>query len=79
MEIKILGAGCASCKKLHEITMEAVKELKADADILYITDMAEIMQSGIMSTPALLINGKVKSMGRVPRLKEIKQMVSDEL
>ncbi len=79
MEIKVLGAGCASCKKLHEMVQDAVKELNADADILYITDMAEIMQTGIMSTPGLMINGKVKSMGRVPKLKEIKQMISDEL
>lgn len=79
MEIKVLGAGCASCKKLHETVQDAVKELNADADILYITDMAEIMQTGIMSTPGLMINGKVKSMGRVPKLKEIKQMISDEL
>lgn len=78
MEIKVLGAGCASCKKLHETVQDAVKELNADADILYITDMAEIMQTGIMSTPGLIINGKVKSMGRVPKLKEIKQMISDE-
>jgi small redox-active disulfide protein 2 len=79
MEIKVLGAGCASCKKLHETVQDAVKELNADADILYITDMTEIMKTGIMSTPGLMINGKVKSMGRVPKLKEIKQMISDEI
>ena len=79
MEIKVLGAGCASCKKLLETVQDAVKELNADANILYITDMAEIMQTGIMSTPGLIINGKVKSMGRVPKLKEIKQMISDDI
>lgn len=79
MEIKVLGGGCASCKKLLETVHEAVKELNADANILYITDMAEIMQRGIMSTPGLIINGKVKSMGRVPKLKEIKKMISDAI
>ena len=79
MEIKVLGGGCASCKKLHGTVQDAVKELYIDANILYITDMAQIMQTGIMSTPGLIINGKVKSMGRVPKLKEIKQMISDEI
>lgn len=78
MEIKVLGGGCASCKKLHETAQAAVKELGIEADILYITDMAQIMQTGIMSTPGLIINGKVKSTGRVPKLKEVKQMISDE-
>ncbi len=78
MEIKVLGGGCASCKKLHETVQAAVKELNIMADVLYITDMSEIMQTGIMSTPGLIINGKVKSTGRVPKLKEIKQMISGE-
>jgi small redox-active disulfide protein 2 len=79
MEIKVLGGGCANCHKLHETVLEAVKELGTDAQVLYITDMAEIAKSGLMSTPGLIINGKVKSMGRVPKLKEIKQMITDEI
>jgi len=79
MEIKVLGAGCASCKKLYALTQRAVKELNIGANTLYITDMAKIMQTGIVSTPGLMINGKVKSMGKVPKLKEIMQMISDEL
>ena len=78
MEIKVLGGGCASCKKLHEMVQDAVKELNIEAEILYITDMSEIMQAGIMSTPALMVNGKVKTMGRLPKPKEIKQIISDE-
>ena len=78
MEIKVLGGGCASCKKLLESVQASVAEVGADVDVLYITDMAEIVKQGIMSTPALMINGKVKSMGRVPKQKEIKQMISDE-
>jgi len=78
MEIKVLGGGCASCKKLHELVQEVVTELKIEAKILYITDMAEIMQAGIMSTPALMVNGKIKSMGRVPKSKEIRKLIEDE-
>ncbi len=78
MEIKVLGGGCAVCEKLHETVQDAVKELKIEAQIHYITDMSEIMKAGIMSTPALIVNGKVKVMGRVPKLKEVKQIVSDE-
>jgi len=78
MEIKVLGGGCTSCKKLHELTQDAVKELNIDEEIHYITDMAEIMKAGIMSTPALMVNGKAKTMGRVPKLKEIKKIIQDE-
>ncbi len=79
MEIKVLGSGCSKCKKLHEVVQDAVKELNANATVLYVTNMEDIMQTGIMSTPGLMVNGKVKSMGRVPKIKEIKQMISDEL
>lgn len=78
MEIKVLGGGCAACEKLHETVQDAVKELKIEAEIHYITDMSEIMKAGIMSTPALIVNGKVKVMGRVPKRKEVMQIVSDE-
>ncbi|MDD5018756.1 MAG: thioredoxin family protein [Eubacteriales bacterium] len=78
MEIKVLGGGCASCKKLLESVKAAVAELKIDADVIYVTDMGEIVGAGIMSTPALMIDGKVKAMGRVPKAKEIMQMIADE-
>lgn len=78
MEIKVLGSGCATCHKLHESVKQAVAELGTDAQILYITDIMEIMKAGIMHTPGLIMNGKVKAMGRVPSVKEIKQMILDE-
>ncbi|NLO37667.1 MAG: thioredoxin family protein [Clostridiaceae bacterium] len=78
MEIKVVGPGCKNCKNLLHATEEAVKELGADAQIIYVTEMADIMATGIMRTPGLLINGKVKVMGRVPAVKEIKQMIEDE-
>ena len=77
MEIKVLGSGCANCKKLLGFTQEAVKELAVNAEVIYVTDMMEIAASGLMRTPGLIINGKVKAMGRVPGVKEIKSMIED--
>lgn len=79
MEIKVVGSGCANCKKLHSLTQDAVRELGVAADVLYVTDLQEIMKTGIMRMPGLIINGKVKVMGRVPAVREIKQLISDEL
>ncbi len=79
MEIKILGSGCASCKKLLTTTEKAVKELDIEAEVIYETDMERIIATGIMSTPGLMINGVVKSAGRVPNLKEVMQMITDTL
>ncbi|MGI5849893.1 MAG: thioredoxin family protein [Christensenellales bacterium] len=79
MEIKVLGAGCASCKKLYEITLEAVRKLGIVANVVYVTDLEQIMQSGIIRMPGLIVDGKVKSMGRVPKIKEVKQIISDEI
>ncbi len=75
MEIKVLGGGCKSCEKLLKSTKEAVSELNIDTEVLYITDMEQIMQAGVMSTPALIIDGVIKSTGRVPKTKEIKKMI----
>lgn len=79
MEIKVLGSGCATCKKLHEIAKQAAAESGAGIDVIYVTDLEEIMKTGIMRMPGLMINGKMKSMGRVPGVKEIKQMIQDEM
>lgn len=78
MEIKVLGSGCANCKKLYALTQDAVKELGVNAEVLYVTDLQEIMKTGIMRMPGMMINGKVKVMGRVPALAEIKRIISDE-
>ena len=75
MEIKVLGGGCKSCEKMLRYTKEAVNELNIDTEVQYITDMDQIMQAGVMSTPALIIDGKIKSTGRVPKTKEIKKMI----
>jgi small redox-active disulfide protein 2 len=73
MIIKVLGTGCANCKKLEENTKKAVAELGIDATIEKVTEMKDIMSYGVMKTPALVVDGKVKIMGRVPSADEIKK------
>ena len=76
MEIKVVGAGCANCKTLLQRTQEAVRDLQSDAQILYVTDMEDIIATGVLRTPGLIINGQIKIAGRVPSVKEIKQLIS---
>lgn len=71
MNIKILGGGCTSCKKLYENTKKAVAETGITADIEYITDMEKIMTYSVMSMPALVVNEQVVAMGKVLKPAEI--------
>ena len=71
MNIKVLGGGCCKCENLLEAVKEAVAEEGIEAEIEYITDMSKIMEYGIMSTPALMVDNKVVSMGRVLKAKEV--------
>jgi small redox-active disulfide protein 2 len=73
MEIKVLGPGCANCNKLEKIVEEAVKELGINDPVQKVSDLQEILSYGIMSTPALVVDGKVKFSGRVPGKDEIKK------
>lgn len=73
MIIKVLGTGCANCKKLEENTRKAVELMGIDATIEKVTEVKDIMSFGVMRTPALVIDGKVKIMGRVPSPEDIKQ------
>jgi small redox-active disulfide protein 2 len=73
MVIKILGTGCANCKKLEENTRKAVEELGLNATIEKVTEIKDIMKYGVMKTPALVVDEKVKIMGRVPAPEEIKK------
>ena len=78
MNIKILGSCCGNCKKLQQLTMEAVNEMGVEADIEKVEDIQKIMGYGVMRTPALVINEKVKVFGRVPSKDEIKKYIEDE-
>ena len=75
MEIKVLGSGCPKCKHLFMNAQEAIKVLGGNIELKYITDMQEIVSSGIMSTPALMINDKVVSMGRINSVNDIIELV----
>jgi small redox-active disulfide protein 2 len=73
MEIKVLGPGCANCNKLEKIVAETVKELGITDPVQKISDIQEMLSYGIMSTPALVVDGQVKFSGRVPGKDEIKK------
>ncbi|MBW1999717.1 MAG: thioredoxin family protein [Deltaproteobacteria bacterium] len=73
MEIKVLGAGCAQCNRLEQELMQVMAEAEIVADIEHVRDIKEIGRYGVMGTPALIINGEVKSVGKVPPRTELKQ------
>ena len=79
MEIKILGTGCSKCKSLEELTRKVVKDNGIDASITKVEDIVEIMKYNIMTTPALVVNGKVVSKGRIPSADEMKQIINSNL
>ena len=79
MEIKVLGPGCANCQKLEKLTEEAIKELGIVDPVIKVSDMKEIMSFGVMSLPALVIDGKVKFSGRVPSKEEIKKYLQGDI
>lgn len=76
MEIKVLGTGCPKCKALEKMVRNAIEELNIAADVSKVEDIVEIMQYGVMNTPALVIDGKVVLSGRLPQEKEIKEIIS---
>jgi small redox-active disulfide protein 2 len=75
MEIKVLGTGCPKCHKLEEETRRAIAELGLECSLEKVTQVAEIMKYGVMITPALVVDGKVKVAGKVPSVAEIKKML----
>lgn len=78
MEIKILGPGCSNCSTMEELAKRAVKELGIEAKVDKITDIREIMKF-TMSTPALVINGKLKHSGKpLPTLEKVKELIQQE-
>jgi small redox-active disulfide protein 2 len=73
--IEILGPGCANCRVLYERAESAARELSLDYEIEKITDMNVIVGYGVMSTPALVVNGQVKVSGRVPSATQLKELL----
>lgn len=76
MRIEVLGSGCARCKKLHELTQSAARELGLSADVAYITDIEKIVATGVMSIPVLMVNGEPMVVGSVPDIQTIKNILA---
>lgn len=76
MEIKILGTGCPKCKTLEKLIREVVEQNGIDATVSKVEDIVEIMKYGVMTTPALVVDGKVEIKGRVPSSDEIKKVLT---
>jgi small redox-active disulfide protein 2 len=76
MEIKILGTGCPKCKALEKVTRDVVAENGLDANVTKVEDIMDIMKYGVMTTPALVVDGKVVMKGHVPSKEEVKQLLT---
>lgn len=77
MEIKVLGTGCAKCKKLEELIRNVVAEMGVEATIEKVEDIYKIMQFGVMRTPGLVVNGKVVLSGKLPGTSELKELLEN--
>ena len=73
--IKVLGAGCKSCHKQFENVKKAVEELGLEIEVEYITDMEKVMTFGVMSMPAIVVNGQVVSMGKVLKTADVEKLL----
>jgi len=71
MEIKILGPGCINCRKVEELVRDAVAEAGIAANIEKVSDIMQIAKYGVFGTPAVVVDGKVKSVGKIPKKEEI--------
>jgi len=75
-QLLILGAGCAKCSKLYEVTEQAAEELGVPYEIHKVSDLKQIMALQVMVTPALVVDGSLKVAGRVPSVEEIKKLLA---
>jgi len=75
MKVEVLGTGCAKCKRLTKNAEAAIKELGIEAEVVKVDDITEIMDRGVMLTPALAVDGELKVSGRVADVKEIKEIL----
>ncbi len=79
LTIKILGSGCANCKRVEQIARKVVEEMALDAEVIKVTDYADIMTYNILSTPGLVVNEKVVCTGRIPTTSEVTTWLADAL
>jgi small redox-active disulfide protein 2 len=79
MKIQVLGSGCPTCKKLFELTKQAVAELGLKTEVEYVTDIQKIVAMGLMSSPVLAIDGKPIFTGFLPNTEKIKKLIQENL
>lgn len=77
MKIQVLGSGCPTCKKLYELTTEAVKQLRLNDQVEYITDISKIAEMGVMSSPVLAVDGKPVMVGSLPDIEKVKSLLKE--
>lgn len=77
MKIQVLGSGCPSCKKLYELTKQAVSDLGLNEEVEYITDVSKILRMGVMSSPVLAIDSKPVTVGFIPDIEKIKSLLKE--
>ncbi len=77
MKVEILGVGCSKCNKLYDMVTELVKKNGIDANVVKVEDLKVFAQYGVLMTPALVVDGKVKVAGKVPKEAEITKWLSD--
>ena len=75
MKIEVLGMGCSNCNRLYQNVLDAVKQSGNEVEVAKVEDIKRIMSYGVMSTPALVIDGVVKTAGKVPKVEQIKEWI----
>lgn len=78
MKIEILGPGCPKCRSLTVLVERVAKETGVSAEIVKVDDIGELVKRGVLSTPALAVDGEIKSVGRVPSVAEIRKWIGTE-
>jgi small redox-active disulfide protein 2 len=79
LTIKVLGSGCANCKRLEQLTLKVIDDLGVQAEVVKVTDPTKYADYGILSTPGLVINEKTVSAGRIPSIAEITSHITSAL
>ena len=79
LNIKVLGSGCANCKRLEQITLKVVDQLGVEAEVVKVTDPTKYVDYGVLSTPGLVINDNTVSSGRIPSPAEVTSFITSAL
>jgi small redox-active disulfide protein 2 len=79
LTIKVLGSGCANCKRVEQIARKVVEEMSLEAEVIKVTDYTDIMAYNVLSTPGLVVNEKLVSAGRIPSEAEITTFLTNAL